>query len=685
MKTKIKNFFCLILIFILTLNYSSVFSATSSSWNALENFTKKQYDLLFESNLSNISWEYWDIFEMNQKAESLTKLWESIQRTRENMEAENVLVLNQLKDLEESKKKIDEEIANIIKKIQELSLLSTQLKLEIDENEKSIEELKTKIDENKKILLNYLDYLYKRWNTAYSWEKIDNLKSIILNNEDISTVINDLYFNWIIQIAWKKLIEKYMNLVKELYIKKVELQNKKVEYAKLRKELIVEQQNEKQKREFKERLIEITKNRQQEYEKIIAEKLETETKVKELALSQIEKIQELKNKILSENWCTFVDFSIESKEKNDLEKTNKKCFNLNKIIFLESQLANNSTVTETLNPLIWPVNPIRWLSAYYKDPEYKKTLWAEHYALDIRANQWTDLKAAMEWYVIYINPPTTKDYSYLAIKHPNWFTTVYWHLSQIDVSLYQYVDAWEIIWKTWGEYWTNWAWYLSTWPHLHFEVFKNKEYIDPLDVLDISYLPYTNLPISPAKYRLKYLTDFKARKWYEYSEIAKNSKIFTLKWNTEIERQKYLISTYASWSFNNWQLWVDKSLAWNIDPSVVMCIWLAESWLWRNLTTWYNVWNVWNNDRWDRVVFWSAGDWINAIVRALNNRYLWKINRLDLLSGAGRLTSWLPSCRDAWQSCYATDTKNWHPNMITCLSHLKWEILNDDYNFRIVK
>lgn len=677
-----KKIICIFLIFILSLNYySNVFS--SSSWEALDNFTKKQYELLFESNLSNISWEYWDIFDISKKKDTFNNIADSIKKSRESVENDNEIILSKITNLEESKKEIEEDIKNVLKKIQDLSLASAQLKTDIELNEKKIELLKQKIEENKKILLEYLEYMYKKGNTAYDWIQIDNLKSIILNDEDISSVINDLYFNGLIQIAGKNLIDKHMKFIWELYVQKVDLENKKIEYAWIRKQLIIEQKNLKDKREFQEKLLKISKNRQQEYEKIIAEKLKTENKLREITAEQEKKIQEIRDKILKENWCSFVDFSKESKEKSELEKNDKKCFNLNKIIYLEQKL-NNSKDDTKKNPMSWPVNPERWISAYFKDPWYRKVLWADHNAIDIRTPQWTDLKAPMEGYVIYINPPTTQDYSFLALKHPNWYTTVYWHLSEIDVSLYQYVEKWQVIWKTGWEKWTNWAWFLSTGPHVHFEVFKNKEYIDPLDVLDMSYLKYTSLPLTPAKYKLKYLMDFKERRWFEYNPPSTEWKIFKLVWDTEIERQKYLISKYAAWSFNNRQLWVDQSLLWNIDPSVTMCIWLAESWLWRNLTTGFNVWNVGNNDRWDRVAFWNATEWIYAIVKTLNNRFFTWINRIDMLSGAWRIASWLPSCKEK-PFCYATDPRYWHPNVITCLSHLKWRIVEDDYNFRLVK
>lgn len=41
---------------------------------------------------------------------------------------------------------------------------------------------------------------------------------------------------------------------------------------------------------------------------------------------------------------------------------------------------------------------------------------------------------------------------------------------------------------------------------------------------------------------------------------------------TEEERQKYLLNTYASSDFKNWDTWVDISLESKIDPSFLMCV-----------------------------------------------------------------------------------------------------------------
>ncbi|PZM86660.1 hypothetical protein DLH72_00400, partial [Candidatus Gracilibacteria bacterium] len=305
----IKKIFYTFVLFIFTINLVNVFSASNSSGNALDNFTNRQYELLFESNLSNLSSEYGDIFNMTKKMDIFNNLSENIKKSREAVENDNTIILNKITDLEESKKMIENDIQNIISKIKDLSIASAQLKIDIDTNEKKISILKNKIEENKKILLEYLEYIYKKGNTSYSGGEIDNIKSIILNNEDISVLINDLYFNGIIQLTGKNLIEKHMKFVGELYLQRVELENKKIEYAKLRKQLIIEQKNLKDKKEFKERLLEISKNKQKEYEKIIAEKLKTENRIREIALEQEKKVNELREKILSENGCVFVDFS----------------------------------------------------------------------------------------------------------------------------------------------------------------------------------------------------------------------------------------------------------------------------------------------------------------------------------------------------------------------------------------
>jgi peptidoglycan hydrolase CwlO-like protein len=60
-------------------------------------------------------------------------------------------------DIEKATKKVNKTNSDIIK-----------TKAEIDVNSKEIDELKQKVEENTEILLQYLIYIYKKTNTAYS-------------------------------------------------------------------------------------------------------------------------------------------------------------------------------------------------------------------------------------------------------------------------------------------------------------------------------------------------------------------------------------------------------------------------------------------------------------------------------------------------------------------------------------
>jgi hypothetical protein len=370
--------------------------------------------------------------------------------------------------------------------------------------------------------------------------------------------------------------------------------------------------------------------------------------------------------------CKFVDVSQNTPEARTLSQ---KCYNLNKVISLEAKLEEDKTKhkEKLQNIFSWPVSPFKWISAFFKDENYKKTFWIDHNAIDIRAEQWTPIKAPTNAYVLDIKYPTSNNYAYIVLKHSDWFITIYGHISEVlpNINKYSYIKAWEIFAKTWGTFWTLWAWYITTWPHLHFEVIKDKVWVDPLQYLDLSYLDYKNLP---DYLKMKFLIDYKARTWYQYYVKGNwNYKRFILEWNTEIERQKSLLMKYARSDFANWNMWVSESLRWHIDPTFMMCVWLAETGLWRHLKTSYNVWNIWNVDSWGTWTMNSPRQWIWWMGHTLNNKYLWKYNKIFQLSGYWR----------KWNApIYASSTKNWHRNVIKCMSVIKWFQVPDDYNFR---
>lgn len=638
----------------------------TQKWAILDSFKKKQYDLLFESNLWEVSKEEKEIFNISKRINLFSNIKDNITNERQSYETKSIQNLEKIVSLEQQVKQLDEDIENSTNNIEKLNSKIIETNTEIESIKNVVKVLTKKVSDNKEILLKYLVYIYKKSNTIYSEEEVDNLKSIILNWEDISELLNDIYFKWIIEVAWKNLIEKHKEYISKLYFQKIDLEKKEDSLKSMRKAVIVGRKTLKDKKEFKDELLKITKNRQWLYEKYIKDKIEVEKAMKFKAFKEKIKFDNVKDNLLKKYNCNYVDIS---KNSFDLKWLSEICLNINKLIYAESKL--KSFTNDWTNIFSWPVKPIYWLSAYFKDKEYKKLLWAEHDAIDIIIEQWTSIQAPEDWYVIFIEPPDSPDYSYMAIKHYDWYVTVYWHLSEILVKEYDFVKKWELIAKTWWEYWTNWAWYITTWPHLHFEVFKDKQSVDPLNYLSLYDIPYKYISDN---YKFKYSLDFKEEKLYDFKYKTENSKTFKLDWDTETERQQSLIDKYAVWSFRDWQMWVDESLDWNIDPSFVMCIWLAETSLWKNLKTSYNIWNIWNTDSWATRTLTSARSWVYSIVSTLNNKYLWKYTEIRELS-----RYWNKN----W-SIYASSPDNWHNNIIKCMSHIKWRYIPDDYNFRII-
>lgn len=662
---------------ILFILISPVFAfTTDQKASILSKFKEKEEELIFEWVFDIWDFSVTDLFRSNNKIDIYENIRDKVQKDKDNLEVQRENVLDEIMSLESSVKNLEEEILSLTKETNKINSEVVSIKEKIKSNESQVELLTKRIDESTHVIIDYLIYLYKKGNLIHTDGEIDNLKAVIMSSGNLDEILWDIYYKQLISLAWKNLIDKHKKYIFSLYVEQKELEESSIELKNLRKDFIIKKKLLNDKKIFKERMLEISKGKEDLYKKYIEWKINIEKQLRIKEFKEKIKFDQISKEILWRYWCNFVDLSKNTPETRAL---NWICLELNKLLLAESKL--KSFPTNVQNIFEWPLAPIRWISAYFNDDGYKKQFWIDHEWIDMPIDEWSSIASVADWYVLYIEEPDSPDYAFVALKHADWFVSVYWHVSEVLVNQYDIVKAWDIIAKTGWGYGTNWAWYMTTWPHLHFQVFRDKERRDPLEYLNISILNYESLA---SKYRLKYFTDYKERTWKEYRDDNEKGKVFKLDWNTEIERQKSLLNKYARSDFNDWNMWVEEALDWNVDPTFMMCIWLAESSLWKYLKTPYNIWNVWNTDSWWTWDFDSPRTGVYWIWKTLNNRYFSNVDSIWLLSWSGRKALGAPAC-NSWPNsfCYATDPNHWHNNVIKCMTFIKWKFIPDDYNFRL--
>ncbi|PIT87871.1 MAG: hypothetical protein COU31_00880 [Candidatus Magasanikbacteria bacterium CG10_big_fil_rev_8_21_14_0_10_40_10] len=131
----------------------------------------------------------------------------------------------------------------------------------------------------------------------------------------------------------------------------------------------------------------------------------------------------------------------------------------------------------------WP-SPSHYITATFHDPEYPFRNIFEHSGLDIAMSQGAPLYAAASGYVAKAQHCSTAScYSYVLLVHTGNLSSLYGHMSSINVSADQYVNRGDLIGYAGGTPGMVGSGPFVTGPHLHFEIRLNGIPVDPLNYL----------------------------------------------------------------------------------------------------------------------------------------------------------------------------------------------------------
>lgn len=605
--------------------------------NTINNFEGQKMDMIDELYESDSATVFFDTDKAQEQLNDLSDQFKDISKDFTDIRKKKTKILDQYNEIRET---VQDTLDDINTAKTEMNNRVIKIKLytkKLVSIKKDLEEIQADMDLTKENISRYTTALYKINNDFY-WEDlyIDDIKLLVRSEDNIAQSLNT-----------EDLIKAFTLTLDELMSVLKTKQEKYIQYTKQLNDLRVKYKYEV--KSYDTEIQHLTEQKKYLIQMLTFLKSNKDETDKEF-LDLYESKKSLKTQIV-----------------NLLSLTNKNIWTLELATWFDQNMSDffNAEEQEDWDKFFsWPILPVSRISTYYDDPDYEKDFWVLHKAVDLVVPQWTEIYAPANGVVYKVIDQDWPWVNWMIVLHKYGYVTVYLHLNKILVKEWDFVKRWDIMAISGWKPWTRWAWFLSTWPHLHFEILKNWEYIDPLTTLDLSIFRSKGQLIST--YSFKYIKD-------KFSRNIDLSDIEYMAWNNLYERRVKFLTTYWAWPFKDIALWEDASKWKNVDIDLAICIWFAETWLGHNMTSDWNIGNVWNNDRWNRKAFPDAYRGARSIFNALTNEYLWKHTTIDQLSRYWNATG----------SIYASSSENWQKNVVKCLTKIKWYRVPENYSFRI--
>lgn len=130
----------------------------------------------------------------------------------------------------------------------------------------------------------------------------------------------------------------------------------------------------------------------------------------------------------------------------------------------------------------WPVEPALGVSAQFDDPGYRARFGFPHRAIDIPVNQGSVVVSVADGVVEKVSDQGY-GFNSIVIRHGGGYASLYGHVTEFLVAEGDEVDMGDPIARSGGMPGTKGAGKITTGPHVHLEMLRDGEHVDPLPLL----------------------------------------------------------------------------------------------------------------------------------------------------------------------------------------------------------
>lgn len=370
--------------------------------------------------------------EIEQQRSEINKLRDQIstyQNKIKSQQKETSGIGNQLAILENQVAKVELDIKATEAEIDQANLEIQKVSLEIKESEKKIKDQQQKLGE-------YLRLLHQKDDTTYL--------EVLLANDSFSDFFDYLQSIEQIQGQVQGSLEKVKQAKTRLEIEKGNLEEKRRQEEGLKTKLVIQKSELDERRQAQEILHIQSRLTERQYQ----------NQLYQLQLEQQQINADIAN--------------LEKQAREELERRRRE---------------QDKKPPSGPARLGWPVDATRGITTYFHDPDYPFRHIFEHPGLDIRAAQGTPIAAPESGYVAKVKFAGDTSYAYIMLVHNDGFSSVFGHVSRVNVQEDDFVTKGQIVGATGGRPGSVGAGALTTGPHLHFEVRLNGIPVNPLDYL----------------------------------------------------------------------------------------------------------------------------------------------------------------------------------------------------------